>query len=145
MLPDHQQPLDWLCRINICIYSPIRSNFADNSIDNIPGICHTYCQIWLRMGWVYGWSGYFHKNMVPFSIWGCPTNILQWRYNGCDGVSNHRRPDCVLHRLFRCRSEKTSKLRVTGLCEGNSPVTGEFPLQKASNAGKCFHLMTTSW
>ena len=29
---------------------------------------------------------------------------------------------------------KTSKLRVTGLCAGNSPVTGEFPAQKASNA-----------
>ena len=27
------------------------------------------------------------------------------------------------------------KLRVTGLCEGNSPVTGEFPAQRASNAG----------
>ena len=31
-------------------------------------------------------------------------------------------------------SKKTSKLRVTGLCAGNSPVTGEFPAQKASNA-----------
>ena len=30
--------------------------------------------------------------------------------------------------------KKTSKLRVTGLCEGNSPVTGEFPSQRASNA-----------
>ena len=29
--------------------------------------------------------------------------------------------------------KKTSKFRVTGLCEGNSPVTGEFPTQKASN------------
>ena len=29
---------------------------------------------------------------------------------------------------------KTPKLRITGLCEGNSPVTGEFPEQKASNA-----------
>ena len=29
---------------------------------------------------------------------------------------------------------KTSKLRVTGLCVGKSPVTGEFPAQKASNA-----------
>ena len=27
------------------------------------------------------------------------------------------------------RSKKTTKLRVTGLCEGNSPVTGEFPAQ----------------
>ena len=34
----------------------------------------------------------------------------------------------------RRRSKKTSKVRVTGLCEGNSPVTGEFPAQKASNA-----------
>ena len=32
------------------------------------------------------------------------------------------------------RSKKTSKLRVTGLCARNSPVTGEFPAQMASNA-----------
>ena len=30
--------------------------------------------------------------------------------------------------------KKTSKLRVTGLCEGNSLVTSEFPAQRASNA-----------
>ena len=30
--------------------------------------------------------------------------------------------------------EKNIKLRVTGLCEGNSPVIGEFPAQRASNA-----------
>ena len=29
---------------------------------------------------------------------------------------------------------KTSKLSVTGLCAGNSPGTGEFPAQMASNA-----------
>ena len=34
----------------------------------------------------------------------------------------------------RRRSKKTSTLRVTGLCEGNSSVTGEFPAQRASNA-----------
>ena len=33
-----------------------------------------------------------------------------------------------------CRSKKTSKLRVTGLCAGNSPGTSEFPAQMASNA-----------
>ena len=32
------------------------------------------------------------------------------------------------------RSKKTPKLRVTGLCAGNSPVTGEFAAQMASNA-----------
>ena len=31
-------------------------------------------------------------------------------------------------------SKKTPKLRVTGLCEGNSPVTGEFATQRTSNA-----------
>ena len=39
-----------------------------------------------------------------------------------------------LNRLFRRGSIKTSKLRVTGLCAGNSPRTGEFPAQMASNA-----------
>ena len=61
-------------------------------------------------------------------------NRLQWRHNGHDGVSNHQPHDCLLNRLFRRGAKKTSKLRVTGLCEGNSPVTGEFPAQKASDA-----------
>ena len=34
----------------------------------------------------------------------------------------------------RRRSKKTSKLRVSGLCAGNSPVAGEFPAQRSSNA-----------
>ena len=40
----------------------------------------------------------------------------------------------TIDRLFRHRSKKNSKLRVTGHCRGNSPVTGEFPAQRASNA-----------
>ena len=59
---------------------------------------------------------------------------LQWRHNGHDSVSNHQPHDHLLNRLFRRRSKKTSKLRVTGLCVGNSPGTGEFPPQMASNA-----------
>ena len=42
--------------------------------------------------------------------------------------------DYLLNRLFRRRSKKTSKLRVIGLCEGKSPVTGEILTQRASNA-----------
>ena len=61
---------------------------------------------------------------------------LQWRHNEQDGVSNHQLHDCLLNRVFRRRSKKTSRLRVTGLCAGNSPVTGEFPAQRASNAEK---------
>ena len=59
---------------------------------------------------------------------------IQWRHIDRDGVTNHWRLDALLNLLFRLRSKKTSKLRVTGLCEGNSPVTDEFPSQRASNA-----------
>ena len=47
---------------------------------------------------------------------------LQWRHNGFDGLPNHQPHDCLLNHLFRRRSKKTPKLRVTGLCAGNSPV-----------------------
>ena len=61
----------------------------------------------------------------------CP---LRWRHNERDVVSNHQLHGCLLNRLFRPRRKNTSKLRVTCLCERNSPVTGEFPAQIASNA-----------
>ena len=59
---------------------------------------------------------------------------LQWRHNGHDSVSYHQPYDCLLNRLFGRRSKKTSKLRVTGLCAGNSPGTGEVPALMASYA-----------
>ena len=68
---------------------------------------------------------YFH----PWYIWP-----LQWRHNGRDGVSNHRRLGCLLNRWFSRRLKKISKPRVKGLCVGNSLVTGEFPSQRASFA-----------
>ena len=46
---------------------------------------------------------------------------LRWRHNDHDGGSNHQPHGCLLNRLFRRKSKKTSKLRVTGLCVGNSP------------------------
>ena len=75
------------------------------------------------------WTWYSRGTNVSISL-----KPLQWRHNGLDGGSNHRRLDCLLNRLFRRRSKKISKLRVTGLCDGNSPVTSEFPAQRASNA-----------
>ena len=59
---------------------------------------------------------------------------LHWRHNERDGFSNHWRLNCVLNRLFRRRSKKTSTLRVASLGEGNSPVIGWFPAQRASNS-----------
>ena len=82
---------------------------------------------------------------------------LQWRHNGRDGVSNHQPHDCLLKLLFRRRSKKTSKLRVTGLCKW--PVTRKvFPfddvimaameivLMQALGLNKMAHiLLTTCW
>ena len=63
-----------------------------------------------------------------------PHNIystLQWRHNGRDNVSKQQSYDCLRNRLFRRRSKKTSKLRVTVLY---SPGAGKFPAQMASYA-----------
>ena len=49
----------------------------------------------------------------------------RWRHNGRDSVFKHQPHDCLLNRLFRRRSKKTSKLRITGLYVGNSPGTGD--------------------
>ena len=48
-------------------------------------------------------------------------STLWWRHNDHYSVSNHQPHGCFLNRLFRRRWKKTSKLRVTGLCVGNSP------------------------
>ena len=63
-----------------------------------------------------------------------PWKSLHWRHNERDGVSNHQRLHCLLNCWSRRGSKKTGKLRVTGLCLGNSPVIREFAAQKASNA-----------
>ena len=52
---------------------------------------------------------------------------LQCHHNGHGGVSNHQPLDCLLNCLFKLRLKKTSKLCVTGLCAGNSPVTVKSP------------------
>ena len=80
-------------------------------------------------------SSWCHYNVLSNSI-QCHhhPHTLQWRHNDRDDVSNHRLLDCLHNRLFSHQSKNMSKLRVTGLYKGNSPVTGEFPAQRASNA-----------
>ena len=60
----------------------------------------------------------FHKICITMTSWWA-----RWRLNW---------PASRATVYSRRRSKKTSKLRVTGLCEGNSPGTGEFPVQRAS-------------
>ena len=87
---------------------------------------------------------YHYNDIIIKLTWKHNRLSLQWHHNEHDGVSNHQPHDCLLDRLFKHRSKKTSKLHVTGLCVGNSPVTSEFPAQRASNAENVFHLMTSS-
>ena len=65
---------------------------------------------------------YWHRQVL---LWGDGRRLslmsLHWRHNNHGGVSNHQPHGCLLNRLFRRWSKKTSKLRVTGLCAGNSP------------------------
>ena len=86
-------------------------------------LCNLMIDLFMAM-MLYG----MFENIIPID------SPLRWRHNGHSGVSNHQPHHCLLNRLFECRSQKTSKLRVTGLCAGNSPGTGEFPAQMASNA-----------
>ena len=55
----------------------------------------------------------FVSSFMPWVRW------LIWIKH--DSVSNHQPNHCLLNRSFRRKSKKTSKLRVTGLCVGNSP------------------------
>ena len=79
-------------------------------------------------------KGTFPQLPTTVSSQNGTSHTLRWRHNDHAGVSNHQPPGCLLNRLFRRKSKKTSKLRVTGLCAGNSPGTGEFSAQMASYA-----------
>ena len=100
-------------------------------------LCY-YAHIWFIMCTHYEsymrvitcWVAWTHiAALVQETAWRCRTgdkllhepNILHWRHNGHNSVSNHQPHDCLFSRLFPSRSKETSKLRVTGLCAGNSP------------------------
>ena len=101
--------------------------------------CHIYVYLCTSSGFkedcmrktdVTPWPRFRVRSVCGMCVW----ESLQWRHNWRDDVPNHRGLDCLLSRLFRRRTKKTSKLRVTGLCEGNPAVIGGFPSQRASYA-----------
>ena len=92
---------------------------------------------YMNQWWLVYWRIYASPGLNEWSQYSPSRyfkSALHWRHNDQDGVSNHQPHGRLLNRLFRRRSKKTSKFRVTGLCVGTSPGTGEFPAQMASNA-----------
>ena len=105
----HSRKFIWKCRL------PKTPPFCPKWNDLMPLTIQRQRRAYRRL--VYNWT----------RIYSVCLYSLQWRHNYHDSVSNHQPHGCLLNRLFGRRSKKTSKLRVTGLCVGNSPGTGEFP------------------
>ena len=89
---------------------------GDLTLQNIQSDIHITCIVLISPNVNSRWVSYV---ITLFII--CVLNdinglfTLQWRHNGFDIVPNHQPQDCVLNRLFRRRSKKTSNLRVTFL------------------------------
>ena len=67
------------------------------------------------------WGMIEHRNRIVLcskDVCCWPRMTLQWLHNGHGSVSNHQPYDCLLNGLFKRRSKKTSKLRVTGFVQG---------------------------
>ena len=77
-----------------------------------------------------------HRGSVMQKGFPCHDIIktLQSCHNGRDGVSNHQLYHCLLNRLFRRKSKKTLKFRVTGHLCGEFTVRQCIPAKMASNA-----------
>ena len=108
----------------------LNCHFAFASSATKTKLLQTYCSAW-----------YGSQNWQCNTESVCDFDPLRWRHNDHAGVSNHQPHGCLLNRLFRRKSKKTSTLRVTGLCAGNSP---EISRTNGQLRGKCFHLMTSS-
>ena len=88
--------------------------FTQNYEKNGGLISPNFTTFWKRVTkWFFNFEKKWRLNVLQVA--------LRWLHNGRDSVSNYQPYHCLLNRLFRRRSKKTSKLRVTGLCAGNSP------------------------
>ena len=120
----------WNCCINACVGKNNRCQVLPkewnySATDNI----YTYTSFLLSVIVTY------ISNNDLCQIRDCPVVYysiltLHWRHNDHDGVSNHQHHACLLNRLFRRRSKKTSSSASLTFVWG----IGEFPAQRASYA-----------
>ena len=117
-----------------CLYSPIKVFYTDIIGELVSDKIRRHIYSYFYHMYIWGLG---HQKQVSQAGM---SKSLQWCYIG----PHH----CLINCLFRSRSKKTSKLCITGLCAGNSPVTGEFPAQRASNVENvsiwwCHHVHPT--
>ena len=94
-------------------------------VNSSPLVPHIYASmIWVSISSGNGLSTIGLQPITWIPILICS---LQWPHHGRDSVSNNQPHDCLLNHFFRRRSKKTSKLRVTGPCAGNSPGPANSP------------------
>ena len=92
--------------------SDIKTSFLHFILYNVHMILFCYALLWLC------WQCVWHFSDVILSTMAFQITCAS-----------------IAQRFVRRRSnKKISKLGVTGVCAGNSPGTGEFPTQRASNA-----------
>ena len=123
------------CTILFCIYLPKTYHNIHKEIRvmtqlyayHLHFVTRKKCIFLISLRFLLLVTNWFDPN-PPGLLQGPQFSHRQWNH------PNHEPHDCLLGRLFRRRKMKTSKLRVTGLCEGNSSVTGEFSAQRASSA-----------
>ena len=90
---------------------------------NSTTIVYCWNDNWHEHNWMIRTCHVYYDELCNYcgcECWNPMDETLHWRHNDYDGVSSHQPDGCLLNRLFRRRSKKTSKLRVTGLCVGNS-------------------------
>ena len=105
---------------------------SKNVIDRLDRINVYGLFVSLALDPILGLDKHLLEMCLIYNTWWC---VLQYHCNDIImGAMASQITTLTVVYLCRRRSKNTSKLRVTGLCEGNSPVTGEFPAQMASNA-----------
>ena len=131
MAPSHYLKQCWII-VNWTLRNKLQGNFNRNSNIFIQenALEHVVCEMEAILSRPQCVKAYVSLCDVTITLW--------WRHNRRDAVSNHQPHDCFLNCLFRSRSHKISKFRVTGLCEGNPPVAGGFPSQRASTTENGF-------
>ena len=82
---------------------------------------------------------------VLYTVCVCYQGIsLQWRHNERDGVSNHRRLDCLLYGFSGADQRKHQSSASLAYVRGIHRWPRWIPLTNGQQRGKCFHLMTSS-